>query len=185
MNKYLKLALNLCVVALVVGICFWADGALADAFQSITDKASDAFDSTRNVVFVLGAFTLVAIAAIGAVFYFIVWPLVQRTLVTQTCRTTYGPDFYAEKADGEKGTGQSQAKVYKWKCTVRFFACCFGNIGCCWWYHQLLRPVWRPGYRRLELILRRTKKILQKATFGGFFIFSQKRLHPFLKQDIL
>ena len=34
--------------------------------------------------------TLVAIAAIGAVFYFIVWPLVQQTLVTQTCRSTYG-----------------------------------------------------------------------------------------------
>ena len=62
--------------------------------------------------------TLVAIAAIGAVFYFIVWPLVQRTLVTQTCRTTYGPDFSASKVDNtEAGTSTgSQAKVYKWQC---------------------------------------------------------------------
>lgn len=63
--------------------------------------------------------TLVAIAAIGAVFYFIVWPLVQRTLVTQTCRTTYGPDYKAIKNEGaEQGTSEgSQAKVYKWICT--------------------------------------------------------------------
>ena len=61
--------------------------------------------------------TLVAIAAIGAVFYFIVWPLVQQTLVTQTCRSTYGPDFHAERTGDEKGTGDSQAKVYIWKCT--------------------------------------------------------------------
>ena len=60
--------------------------------------------------------TLVAIAAIGAVFYFVVWPLVQQTLVTQTCRTTYGPDFKAQKNGSTDSTGQSQAKIYKWKC---------------------------------------------------------------------
>ena len=60
--------------------------------------------------------TLVAIAAIGAVFYFVVWPLVQRTLVTQTCRTTYGPDFQASKMEDADTAGTSQAKVYHWAC---------------------------------------------------------------------
>jgi len=76
--------------------------------------------------------TLVAIAAIAAVFYFVVWPLVQQTLVSQTCRTTYGSDYTAQKYNGtaapgtkvgncfvasstEANTG-SQASVSKWQC---------------------------------------------------------------------
>ena len=39
--------------------------------------------------------TLVAISAIGAVFYFLVWPMVQRTLASRSCETAYGPDFRA------------------------------------------------------------------------------------------
>lgn len=62
--------------------------------------------------------TLVAIAAIGAVFYFLVWPLVQRTLITQTCRSTYGPAFYASRGTANaNASGSSQATVYSWKCT--------------------------------------------------------------------
>ena len=41
--------------------------------------------------------TLVAIAAIGAVFYFVVWPLVQQSIVNQTCKSTYGTDFVAQR----------------------------------------------------------------------------------------
>ena len=69
--------------------------------------------------------TLVAIAAIAAVFYFIVWPLVQQTLVSQTCRTTYGPNFVARKKttnnvaqEADNGNG-GQAKVYKWECGLK------------------------------------------------------------------
>jgi len=73
MNKFLKFALNLCVVALVVGICFWADAAQAsDPFGEVTSKATETFSSVRQVVFVLGAFTLVAIA-VGAIFGKINW----------------------------------------------------------------------------------------------------------------
>lgn len=73
MNKFLKFALNLCVVALVVGICFWADAAQAsDPFGELSSKASDTFSGVRQVVFVLGAFTLVAIA-VGAIFGKINW----------------------------------------------------------------------------------------------------------------
>ena len=61
--------------------------------------------------------TLAAIAAIAAVFYFVVWPLVQQTLVSQTCRTTYGSDFTAFKNGDQTVTDTgSQATVSKWKC---------------------------------------------------------------------
>ncbi|MBO7332458.1 MAG: hypothetical protein J6U64_02200 [Alphaproteobacteria bacterium] len=73
MNKFLKFALNLCVVALVVGICFWADAAQASGvFDELSNKASNTFSGVRKVVFVLGAFTLVAIA-VGAIFGKINW----------------------------------------------------------------------------------------------------------------
>ena len=71
--------------------------------------------------------TLVAIAAIAAVFYFVVWPLVQQTLVSQTCRTTYGTDFTAQKvqnATGMPDTG-SQATVSKWKCCNKAGTTCY------------------------------------------------------------
>ena len=61
--------------------------------------------------------TLVAIAAIGAVFYLVVWPLVQRTLVSQTCRSAFGPGWHAvEGAADKQGTGNSQATVSQWMC---------------------------------------------------------------------
>ena len=72
MNKFLKFAFNLCVIALVVGICFWADAANADVFGKLSSKASSTFTGVRQVVFVLGAFTLVAIA-VGAIFGKINW----------------------------------------------------------------------------------------------------------------
>ena len=69
--------------------------------------------------------TLVAIAAIAAVFYFVLWPLVQQQLVSQTCRTTYGPDYVATKnGSNTYNQGNSQATVNKWKC------CKNGNQDC-------------------------------------------------------
>ena len=61
--------------------------------------------------------TLVAIAAIGAVFYFLVWPLVQRTLASNSCKTAYGAGYTAKKINGTlSGTGDSQATVNDWCC---------------------------------------------------------------------
>jgi hypothetical protein len=61
--------------------------------------------------------TLVAVAAIAAIFYFVLWPLVQQQLVSQTCRTTYGPDYVAVKqGNNTYNQGTSQATVRKWKC---------------------------------------------------------------------
>lgn len=53
--------------------------------------------------------TLVAVAAIGAVFYFVVWPLVQQSIVNQTCKSTYGTDYRAERRQSAGGvqTGDS------------------------------------------------------------------------------
>jgi hypothetical protein len=59
--------------------------------------------------------TLIAIAAIGAVFYFVVWPIVQAALVTQTCRSSYGAAFYAVRGEAQNNIG-SNAKVYRWEC---------------------------------------------------------------------
>ena len=59
--------------------------------------------------------TLIAIAAIGAIFYFVVWPLIQRQLVNQTCRTTYGPDWHALAGTGTRDDG-TQATVRIWFC---------------------------------------------------------------------
>ena len=59
--------------------------------------------------------TLIAVAALGAVFYFVVWPLVQRMLINQTC-STYGYGWKAKQYGEVDETKGQNAKVYKWKC---------------------------------------------------------------------
>ena len=60
--------------------------------------------------------TLVAIAAIGAVFYFLIWPLVQRTLATNSCRTAYGAGYTAREMNVIQN--DSQATVKDWCCVA-------------------------------------------------------------------
>ncbi len=72
--------------------------------------------------------TLVAITAIAAVFYFVVYPIVQRALVTQTCRSAYGSNWTAVsgetsnqnciEADSNQSTdsGNSSTQIQKWYC---------------------------------------------------------------------
>ncbi len=57
--------------------------------------------------------TLIAVAALGALFYFVVWPMVQRMVVQQTCNT-YGPTWTAIR----QGTidNNSSAKIGQWYC---------------------------------------------------------------------
>ena len=60
--------------------------------------------------------TLIAIAAIGGIFYIFVWPMIQRTIVERTCQTD-GTSYHAtEVADKEAVGGQTDAKVKVWKC---------------------------------------------------------------------
>ena len=60
--------------------------------------------------------TLIAVAALGAVFYLVIWPMVQRMLIQQTCNT-YGEKWTAIRAEGDNATlNDSNAKVYDWMC---------------------------------------------------------------------
>lgn len=57
--------------------------------------------------------TIIAIAAVGGLFYAFVWPMIQKSIVNQTCRT-YGTDFKAVSVKSfDEGT---QATVKVWKC---------------------------------------------------------------------
>ena len=60
--------------------------------------------------------TLIAVAALGALFYFVVWPMVQRMVVQQTCNT-YGTNLTAIRA-GESSDSEtnSSATVGDWYC---------------------------------------------------------------------
>ena len=57
--------------------------------------------------------TLIAVAALGAVFYLVIWPMVQRMLVQQTCNT-YGDGWQASKLTTQ--LNDSNSKVNEWKC---------------------------------------------------------------------
>jgi len=59
--------------------------------------------------------TIVAIAAVGALFYVFVWPTIQRSIVSQTCKT-YGTDWTAVKASNSTIDTGSNAKVGDWMC---------------------------------------------------------------------
>lgn len=62
--------------------------------------------------------TLVAVAAIGALFYLVIWPIIQQSIVSQTCKTSFGSDYKAQKVEdaAAQNTGNSNAKIYKWQC---------------------------------------------------------------------
>lgn len=71
--------------------------------------------------------TLVAITAIAAVFYFVVYPMIQRSLVDRTCKSSYGKDWSATTngsgtncvaVDDEQETdsGNSNTKINTWYC---------------------------------------------------------------------
>lgn len=57
--------------------------------------------------------TLIAVAALGAVFYLVIWPMVQRMLIQQTCNT-YGDGWNAVKTDTT--LNDSNAEVNEWMC---------------------------------------------------------------------
>ena len=59
--------------------------------------------------------TMVAIAAIGAVFYFLVWPAIQATLATRMCVSAYGSGYSATKQATLTDTG-SATEVNDWCC---------------------------------------------------------------------
>ena len=55
--------------------------------------------------------TLVAVAAVGALFYFVIWPIIQQMVMNQTCGT-YGANYTAVRDTCETNND----KVDCWKC---------------------------------------------------------------------
>lgn len=62
--------------------------------------------------------TLVAVAAVGALFYFVIWPVIQRMVVNQTC-SSYG-EYTAVKVSGDSAAGYCSSldndKTDCWAC---------------------------------------------------------------------
>ena len=56
--------------------------------------------------------TVIAIAAVAALFYAFVWPMIQRTIVQRTCETL-GTNYEATKVQGDCGDKNSC-----WKCCI-------------------------------------------------------------------
>ncbi len=67
--------------------------------------------------------TVIAIAAVAALFYAFVWPMIQRTIVQQTCNT-YGPGYTAEKSTDTTKCKTASDKTSCWVCK------CDGTKGC-------------------------------------------------------
>ncbi len=59
--------------------------------------------------------TLIAVAALGALFYWVIWPIIQKSIVNQTCKT-YGSDWSAISNGEMSGKTSGNAKVYDWYC---------------------------------------------------------------------
>ena len=67
--------------------------------------------------------TVIAIAAVAALFYAFVWPMIQRTIVERTCQT-YGPEYHATKdnsnsngcIDANEISDPGNDKTAKWYC---------------------------------------------------------------------
>ena len=63
--------------------------------------------------------TIVAVSAIGALLWFVIWPMVQKMITDSTCKT-YGDDWVAVKITGTgAGTeevGQGNAEMSKYGC---------------------------------------------------------------------
>lgn len=61
--------------------------------------------------------TLVAVAALAALFAFVIWPIVQKMVVDSTCKA-YGEEYSAVKntGAGSETHGSGDAEVSAWKC---------------------------------------------------------------------
>ena len=59
--------------------------------------------------------TLVAVAALAAMFYLVLWPIIQTSIVTQTCKSTFGSGWKANRTNNTVDTG-AQTKTYQWQC---------------------------------------------------------------------
>ena len=63
------------------------------------------------------AVTLIAIAAVGALFYFAIWPIVQLGLASRACAAAYGKDYRAVTTGETENTG-GQVSTSSYKCCL-------------------------------------------------------------------
>ena len=61
--------------------------------------------------------TIVAVSAIGALLWFVIWPMIQRMITDTTCKT-YGEDWTAVKITGgsTQAVGQGNAQMSRYGC---------------------------------------------------------------------
>lgn len=59
--------------------------------------------------------TVIAIAAVGALFYMFVWPTIQKSIANNTCKA-YGTGWHAEKIDDTQTDVAGDAKLNKYAC---------------------------------------------------------------------
>lgn len=59
--------------------------------------------------------TLVAVAAVAALFYFFLWPMIQKMVANQTC-STYGNGWTAKYVKEISGATGTDAKVNEYMC---------------------------------------------------------------------
>ena len=64
--------------------------------------------------------TIVAIAAVGALFIFVVLPIIQSSVATQSCKSSYGEDWHAVRTG--KQVDNNGATLNEW-------ACCPSDVG--------------------------------------------------------
>lgn len=70
--------------------------------------------------------TVIAIAAVAALFYAFVWPMIQRTIVQQTCNT-YGVGYTATKSTDTTKCKTASDKTSCWICTCDAAKGCTGG----------------------------------------------------------
>lgn len=59
--------------------------------------------------------TIIAVVAVGVLFAVFVWPLIQRQIAEQSCKT-YGSDYTAREVKNSQTSQGGNVKTSKWEC---------------------------------------------------------------------
>lgn len=59
--------------------------------------------------------TIIAVVAVGVLFAVFVWPLIQRQIAEQSCKT-YGSDYTAREVENSQTSQGGNVKTSKWEC---------------------------------------------------------------------
>lgn len=59
--------------------------------------------------------TIIAVVAVGVLFAVFIWPMIQRQIADQSCKT-YGSDYSAVEVPNSATSQGGNVKTSKWKC---------------------------------------------------------------------